>query len=103
MSELGYAPDADPDEELRELKLVLHRIVQRLTRQIFTTPLQTQIDVGQAIAITNRASFPKQSLVSRTLVDLLREAGKKRPDVYRHVLVLEDAVRDLEDRTRPFS
>ena len=103
MSELGYAPEPDEGEELRELKLILHRIVQRLTRQIFTTPLQTQIDVGQAIAINNRVSFPKQSLLARTLVDLLREVGKKRPDIYRYVLVLEDAVRDLEDRTRPFS
>lgn len=96
--------ESSPTKELRELKFVLHRIVKRITRQMFTTPLQTQIDVGTAIGMVQQVDdedFPARSLVSRTLADLLREVGKKRPDYYRYILVLEDAVRDLEKRTGP--
>ena len=85
-----------PESDLRELRALLHRIVQRLTRQLFSTPLQTQIDVGAAIAIVQHVDHPKRSLLSRTLADLLRELGKKRVDRYRYVMVLEEAVRDLD-------
>ena len=91
-------------EQLRELKVVLHRIVKRMTRQIFTTPLQTQIDVGAALGLIQKVDeedLPKRSLVARTLADLLREVGKKRPDYYRYVMVLEEAVRDLDARLGP--
>jgi hypothetical protein len=82
-------------EDLRELQALLHRIVQRMTRQIFTTPRLTQVDVSEAMVLIHRVDFPKASLVRRALPDLLRELGKKRPELFRYILSLEDAAREL--------
>jgi hypothetical protein len=82
-------------DDLRELHALLFRIVQRMTHRMFTTPRLTQIDVGRAIVLAQRVDFPKALLVRRALPDLLRELGKKRPDLHRYILLLEDAARDL--------
>jgi hypothetical protein len=86
--------------ELRELEELLFRIVQRMTHRLFTTPRLTQIDVGRAITLAQRVDFPKALLVRRALPDLLRELGKKRPDLHRYILLLEDAARELHAQTR---
>ena len=82
-------------EELREMEALLFRIVQRMTHRLFTTPRLTQIDVGHAISLAHRVDFPKASLVRKALPELLRELGKKRPDLHRYILLLEDAAREL--------
>jgi hypothetical protein len=88
--------DFDPKETREELRLLLRTLVQRLTRQSFATPLQKQLDVGKAISLVNRLDdFPEQLIVRRALGDLLRELGKRRPDVHRYVLILEKAVGQL--------
>ena len=81
--------------ELRELEELLFRIVQRMTHRLFTTPRLTQLDVGRAISMAQRMDFPQADKVRRALPDLLRELGKKRPDLHRYILLLEDAARDL--------
>jgi hypothetical protein len=83
-------------EQLRELQSLLHLIVQKLTRQVFTTPRLTQIDVGQALVLVQQVDYPKALIVRKSLAEVIRELGKKRPDLYRHIITLEDAVRDLD-------
>jgi hypothetical protein len=80
---------------LRELEELLFRIVQRMTHRLFTTPRLTQLDVGSAIVLAQRLDFPQADKVRKALPDLLRELGKKRPDLHRYILLLEDAARDL--------
>jgi hypothetical protein len=82
-------------EELREMEELLFRIVQRMTHRLFTTPRLTQLDVGRAISLGHRLDFPKADLVRKALPDLIRELGKKRPDLHRYILLLEDAARDI--------
>ena len=87
-------------EDLREMEELLFRIVQRMTHRLFTTPRLTQLDVGRAISLAQRMDFPQADLVRRALPDLLRELGKKRPDLHRYILLLEDAARDIHALTR---
>ena len=83
-------------EDLRELEELLFRIVQRMTHRLFTTPRLTQIDVGRAISLTQRIDdFPYAIKVRKALPELLRELGKKRPDLHRYILLLEEAAREL--------
>lgn len=84
-------------EQYRELRELLHLIVQKLTRQVFTTPRLTQIDVGQALVLVQQVDYPKALIVRKSLAEVIRELGKKRPDLHRHVITLEEAVRDLDE------
>ena len=89
-------------EELRELEALLFRIVQRMTRRLYSTPLLTQIDVGHAISLAYRIEdFPHASKVRKALPDLVRELGKRRPDLLRYVVLLEAVVRDLHLLNHP--
>ena len=92
--------DTAETENLREMEELLFRIVQRMTHRLFTTPRLTQLDVGRAISLAQRVDFPKADLVRRALPDLLRELGKKRPDLHRYILLLEDAARDIHALSR---
>jgi hypothetical protein len=84
-------------EELRQL---LRRLVQRLTKQTFATPLQKQLDVGKAISLVNRIEdFPDRHVLRRTLGELLRELGKRRPDLHRHVVVIEKSIAKLGEES----
>jgi hypothetical protein len=88
--------DTDPREIREELRLLLRTLVQRLTRQSFATPLQKQLDVGKAISLVNQLDdFPEQLILRRALGDLLRELGKRRPDLHRYVVLLEKAATQL--------
>jgi hypothetical protein len=87
-------------EDLRELEALLFRIVQRMTHRLFTTPRLTQLDVGHAISLAQRVDFPQASKVRKALPDLLRELGKKRPDLHRYILLLEEAARELHALNR---
>ena len=88
-------------EHLRELEELLFRIVKRMTHRMFTTPRLTQLDVGHAITLATRVEdFPMAVLVRKALPELLRELGKKRPDLHRYILLLEDAARDLHELNR---
>ena len=88
-------------DDLREMEELLFRIVKRMTHRMFTTPRLTQIDVGHAITLAARVGdFPKAMLVRKALPELLRELGKKRPDLHRYILLLEDAARELHEQNR---
>ena len=87
-------------EDLRELEELLFRIVQRMTHRLFTTPRLTQLDVGRAISVARRVDFPQASKVRKALPDLLRELGKRRPDLHRFILLLEEAARELHALNR---
>ena len=89
-------------EDLRELEELLFRIVQRMTHRLFTTPRLTQIDVGHAISLAQRIDdFPYAIKVRKALPELLRELGKKRPDLHRYILLLEEAARELHGLNGP--
>ena len=93
--------ETTPTDDLRELEALLFRIVQRMTHRLFTTPRLTQLDVGRAITLVHRIDdFPKKVLVRKALPELLRELGKKRPDLHRFILLLEEAARELHQRNR---
>jgi hypothetical protein len=67
-----------------------------MTHRLFTTPRLTQIDVGHAISLAHRIDdFPYAIKVRKALPELLRELGKKRPDLHRYILLLEEAAREL--------
>ena len=93
--------DSDTNDNKEELRLLLRRLVQRLTKQTFATTLQKQLDVGNAISLVNRIDdFPERHIVRRALAELLRELGKRRPDVHRYVLILEKAIGQLGDEVQ---
>ena len=91
--------DPTPDEALAELRDVLHRLVLRLTRRSFATPRQMQMDVGTALAMLGRVEFPRKLLTKRSLMELLPELGRRRPNLQRHVTVLEESVLELRELT----
>ena len=84
-------------EELREFQQLVRTIVMRLTRLMFSTPRLTQIDVGKAMVLSQRVEYPKVLYARKVLPELLRELGKPRPDLRRHVMVLEQTVHDIDD------
>ena len=97
---MEFETTQQPDD-LRELEELLFRIVKRMTHRMFTTPRLTQLDVGHAITLAARVGdFPKAMLVRKALPELLRELGKKRPDLHRYILLLEDAARELHEQNR---
>ena len=97
---MEFETTPEPDD-LRELEELLFRIVKRMTHRMFTTPRLTQLDVGRAITLVARVEdFPKRVLVRKALPELLRELGKKRPDLHRYILLLEDASRDIHAQLR---
>jgi hypothetical protein len=89
-------------ENKEELKRLLRQIVQRVTKQTFATPRQKQLDVGNAISLLNRIEdFPERHMLRSALAELLRELGKRRPDLHRHVTAMEKAIVQLgEDLER---
>ena len=92
-------PDTQETDPLEQLYTVLHRLVMRMTRRAFSTPRLMQMDVGAALALLARTEFPRKLIVKRHLSELLREAGKRRPDLGRHVVALEEAVKELRELT----
>ena len=89
--------DTDPTEDLREFQSLLITIVKRLTRQIFSNARLTQIDVGKAMAMAPHVEYPPVIYVRKVLPELMRELGKPRPDLRRHVTVVEQAVVFIEE------
>jgi hypothetical protein len=80
-------------EELRQL---LRRIVQRVTKQTFATTRQKQLDVGNAISLLNRIEeFPERHILRRALAEMLRELGKRRPDLHTQVVIIEKSMAQL--------
>jgi hypothetical protein len=94
--------DTDEREKREELRDLLRLLVQRLTKQRFATALQKQIDVGKAIVLANQIEdFPDRHIVRRALAELLRELGKRRPDLHRYVVILEKAAVQLGEDLEP--
>jgi hypothetical protein len=92
-------PDTREVDPLEQLHAVLRRLVRRMTRREFSTPRLMQVDVGAALALLNRTEFPRKLIVKRHLTELLPEVGRRRPDLGRHVVALEEAVRELKELT----
>lgn len=85
-------------EHLQELRFLLDRLVRRMTRRSFATPLQMQMDVGNAMSMLNRTGhFPRRPLMLRALPDLLRELGSRKPDLFRYVTILEETVVEIDE------
>jgi hypothetical protein len=87
----------DPHQDLAELAAVLHQLVKRMTKRLFATPRMMQMDVGRALSLLNRVHYPKRLFLRRALSDLLRELGKRRPDLHRYVVTLEEAAREMDE------
>jgi hypothetical protein len=85
-------------EKKEELRQLLRRIVQRVTKQTFATTRQKQLDVGNAISLLNRIEeFPERHILRRALAEMLRELGKRRPDLHAQVVVIEKAIGQLRE------
>jgi hypothetical protein len=88
--------DIENREKKEELRQLLRRLVQRVTKQTFATTRQKQLDVGNAISLLNRIEkFPERLILQRALAEMLRELGKRRPDLHRHVVVIEKSIVQL--------
>jgi hypothetical protein len=84
-------------EELRRLHATLDRLLRRMTRRLPGSPREMQMDAGAAIAMLYDLEVPNRAGLSATLAGLLRELGQRRPDVLRHVVVLESSVAQIGD------
>jgi hypothetical protein len=85
-------------ENKEELRQLLRRVVQRVTKQTFATTRQKQLDVGNAISLLNRIEeFPERHILRRALAEMLRELGKRRPDLHTQVVVIEKAIAQLRE------
>ncbi|HET7321966.1 MAG TPA: hypothetical protein VFI96_05695 [Longimicrobiaceae bacterium] len=89
--------DYDPREEMEALVETLRRLVRRLTKQLWSTPRLTQMDVGKAIAQLQHVRYHDRIRLRRALAELLRELGKRRPDLHQHVVVIEASLADMEE------
>ena len=89
--------EGDPRAELQALEALLRRLTRRMTRREWATPRLVQVDAGNALALLLRVSYPKHLLLRRALTEVLREAGKRRPDYSRHILVLETAAAEIAE------
>jgi hypothetical protein len=88
--------DIENREKKEVLRQLLRRLVQRVTKQTFATTRQKQLDVGNAISLLNRIEkFPERLILQRALAEMLRELGKRRPDLHRHVVVIEKSIVQL--------
>ncbi|HEV2148075.1 MAG TPA: hypothetical protein VGR37_11785 [Longimicrobiaceae bacterium] len=86
------APSA---EELRRLHATLDRLLRRMTRRLPGSPREMQMDASAAIAMLYDLEVPNRGGLSATLAGLLRELGQRRPDVLRHVVVLETSLAQI--------
>jgi hypothetical protein len=90
--------DFENRENKEELRQLLRRVVQRVTKQTFATTRQKQLDVGNAISLLNRIEdFPERHILRRALAEMLRELGKRRPDLHTQVVVIEKAIGQLRE------
>lgn len=84
-------------ENLRRLHATLDRLLRRMTRRLPGSPREMQMDASAAIALLYDVEAPNRAGLSATLAALVRELGQRRPDLLRHVVVLESSVAQIGD------
>jgi hypothetical protein len=87
-------PD-QPLEDLRRLHATLDRLVRRLTRRMYGTVRETQMDAGAAIGLLYGLEVPNKPILSSTLASLVRELGQRRPDLFRFIVTLESSLEQI--------
>jgi hypothetical protein len=95
---------AQPDqslEDLRRLHATLDRLVRRLTRRMYGTVRETQMDAGAVIGLLYGLEVPNKSILSSTLASLVRELGQRRPDLFRFIVTLEGSLEQIEAMLPP--
>lgn len=79
------------------LRDALDRILRKITGQLWSTPRQTQLDVGSAINLTFEVDFPNREYLAMQLGHLVRALGARRPDTAQFVGTLEDFIALLDE------
>ena len=92
---------AQPSEELRRLHATLDRLVRRLTRQLYGSPREMQMDAGAAINLLYGLEVPNRAYLSSTLANLVRELGQRRPDLLRYIVTLEKSLEQIGELLPP--
>jgi hypothetical protein len=89
---------ARPDqslEDLRRLHATLDRLVRRLTRRMYGTVREMQMDAGAVIGLLYGLEVPNKPILSSTLASLVRELGQRRPDLFRFIVTLESSLEQI--------
>ena len=85
-----------PREGLAELRAVLDLLLRRLTRRAYATPREMQVDAGRAISLLLEVRVPNGEYLASTLSGLIRELGQRRPDLLRHIVILESFLAQID-------
>lgn len=93
-------PD-QPLEDLRRLHATLDRLVRRLTRRMYGTVREMQMDAGAVIGLLYGLEVPNKAILSSTLASLVRELGQRRPDLFRFIVTLESSLEQIEAMLPP--
>jgi hypothetical protein len=92
---------APPSGDLRPLHATLDRLVRRLTRQLYGSPREMQMDAGAAINLLYEVEAPNKAYLSSTLAALVRELGQRRPDLLRFIVILEKSLEQIGELLPP--
>jgi hypothetical protein len=92
---------ASPSGDLRRLHATLDRLVRRLTRQLYGSPREMQMDAGLAINLLYGVEVPNKAYLSSTLAALVRELGQRRPDLLRFIVTLEKSLAQIGELLPP--
>lgn len=92
---------ASPSGDLRRLHATLDRLLRRLTRQLYGSPREMQMDAGAAINLLYGVEVPNKAYLSSTLAGLVRELGQRRPDLLRFIVTLEKSLEQIGELLPP--
>ncbi len=87
-----------PDHPLRQLHAVLNQLVRRMTRQLYATPREMQMDASDAIGLLLQAEIPNREYLAGQMASLVRELGQRRPDLLRYIVTVETTLAQIEER-----
>jgi hypothetical protein len=89
-----------PESTLQELHAVLDRLVRRMTRRVFGSPREMQMDASAAIGLLREVELPNREYLAGQMANLVRELGQRRPDLFRYVVTVESTLGEIEKRLR---
>lgn len=89
-----------PEHPLRQLHAVLDRLGRRMTRQLYATPREMQMDASAAIGLLLQAEIANREYLAGQMASLVRELGQRRPDLLRYIVTVESALTQIEERLR---
>jgi hypothetical protein len=89
-----------PEHPLRQLHAVLDRLVRRMTRRLYGTPREMQMDASAAIGLLLQAEVPNREYLAGQMASLVRELGQRRPDLLRYIVTVESTLTQIEERLR---